>query len=799
MNDSTLMMIPTAAMDDAFKRDGSSFYVGPGGSGAAIGKRYEQFQQWISEHDQYDLPEVGVRDNGRLGFTNGRHRYAVFRDAGVDPMPVAMGNHDIENAKKIGGVIREALDYNDEEMEELTAKLRAVKPKENPYAHIQPRDTKPAPKASREFEPQRADYSEGANTFYHVSENIMAVGTIIKPQGNTWVEEADKAIEQFRPKGFPKRTEVVFMFPSFDDADHVGLLGTDSRVSGYLYEVEPVGERSWHHVYWYDEIIRDLRDNAQEANQFVWNMVKDNASKYWTGEEAGDHGWEIMAPAAKVVKYLGPAEDVMYGEDSEWFESSNSNAAKGARAARLLIHEMADPKQISAAVPQALAMFKAWLLKEPNKANAITYFKNEEGVDQSDPKFAEKFAIWKEGHAQRQVGKAIKVLKNGMEFRDGKLMIYRAIDVDTDDFLSELHTRGLGRFWSWQKGNAVAYNGLVGTNDINVHFTGAVDPVHIDWAATILANAGKYAHETEITIPEGTPVKILNIDKDGESVDPSLYGGRGRTLMSSIGEGMSVQMSSDEMIAYLRQHHDANLHQDYIDHIHSFDGFVLRDIPIASIAKTELAGLEPAKVEQYKGMDFSKSPPIVMGGGYILDGYHRVSVAKALGVPSIKGYVGISEGVITELRDKTYQYIKSLLPKWPDYILKDLVYPNVKRSGDIKEDISFMLRGMGLSADTKWQLIPDMQFAPDMWNAESTRMLKSRAAGDDMGMQIPRDAERHDTQAQLAQQQGGVRDEPVIMVKHAKGYELIEGWHRTVQHFAKYPQGYTGPAWVAQS
>ena len=93
-----------------------------------------------------------------------------------------------------------------------------------------------------------------------------------------------------------------------------------------------------------------------------------------------------------------------------------------------------------------------------------------------------------------------------------------------------------------------------------------------------------------------------------------------------------------------------------------------------------------------------------------------------------------------------------------------------------------------------------MQFTPDMWNADTARRLKGRADGSsDMGMQIPNDAEGHDTQAQLAQQQGGVRDEPVIMVKHSKGYELLEGWHRTIQHFAKYPQGYTGPAWVAQS
>jgi len=49
----------------------------------------------------------------------------------------------------------------------------------------------------------------------------------------------------------------------------------------------------------------------------------------------------------------------------------------------------------------------------------------------------------------------------------------------------------------------------------------------------------------------------------------------------------------------------------------------------------------------------------------------------------------------------------------------------------------------------------------------------------------------------LAQQQGGVRKEPVLLIKTDKGYELLEGWHRTIQHFAKYPDGYTGPAYVA--
>ena len=60
------------------------------------------------------------------------------------------------------------------------------------------------------------------------------------------------------------------------------------------------------------------------------------------------------------------------------------------------------------------------------------------------------------------------------------------------------------------------------------------------------------------------------------------------------------------------------------------------------------------------------------------------------------------------------------------------------------------------------------------------------------------DDERHDVQSKLAKQQGGVRNEPVILVMQPDGkYKLIEGWHRTAQHFVLHPNGYVGPAWVA--
>jgi hypothetical protein len=125
-------------------------------------------------------------------------------------------------------------------------------------------------------------------------------------------------------------------------------------------------------------------------------------------------------------------------------------------------------------------------------------------------------------------------------------------------------------------------------------------------------------------------------------------------LKQGVAEGFSNDMSTEDMIEYLKQHHDKNLHSDYLNHLTNTNSkFVLKNIPLTSI-RTELSGLDRAKVEQYKKMDFSKAPPIVIGSdGNILDGYHRANVAKALGIPTIKAYVGIKgqQGVAENFDD----------------------------------------------------------------------------------------------------------------------------------------------------
>lgn len=159
---------------------------------------------------------------------------------------------------------------------------------------------------------------------------------------------------------------------------------------------------------------------------------------------------------------------------------------------------------------------------------------------------------------------------------------------------------------------------------------------------------------------------------------------------------------------------------------------------------------------------------------------------------------------ITEVRDRMYQYIRSIVPTWPEYVVQDLLYKgrgknkNYNVNSDVKGEILEMIADAGLSPNTNpWQLVPNMKFTMDMFTPKTKQNLIARAGGkSDLGMGIPKDAERHATQAALVQQVG-VSKEPVILIKTPQGYALPEGWHRTIQHFAKYPDGYTGPAYVA--
>lgn len=84
----SVVWISIEKLDAAWKHD-TDAYIGTRGTGAAIENRYEQFGKWLlATGEPVELPAVGLDDDGSVGFTDGRHRFAWLRDHGVHSMRV---------------------------------------------------------------------------------------------------------------------------------------------------------------------------------------------------------------------------------------------------------------------------------------------------------------------------------------------------------------------------------------------------------------------------------------------------------------------------------------------------------------------------------------------------------------------------------------------------------------------------------------------------------------------------------------------------------------------------------------
>jgi hypothetical protein len=154
---------------------------------------------------------------------------------------------------------------------------------------------------------------------------------------------------------------------------------------------------------------------------------------------------------------------------------------------------------------------------------------------------------------------------------------------------------------------------------------------------------------------------------------------------------------------------------------------------------------------------------------------------------------GMAEG-LTEARNSLFAFVKQHFPTWPDYVLKDFLYPQAKGIRNQAELDDFLKRNKQEFGNCKWTLTK-LPITMDIFTPKTQQMIKSREGGSSNPFQVPRDAERHSQQLQMIQQKG-VSAEPIIVAKLSNGYDLIEGWHRTIQHLKAFPQGYTSPAWV---
>ena len=149
--------------------------------------------------------------------------------------------------------------------------------------------------------------------------------------------------------------------------------------------------------------------------------------------------------------------------------------------------------------------------------------------------------------------------------------------------------------------------------------------------------------------------------------------------------------------------------------------------------------------------------------------------------------------ILTELRQRLDQYLKQQFPDWPEYVVRDFLYKTVKDMPptEMEEYIDFTKKDLPIK---QWKL-ENLKITQDIFDAETQKRLGQRQGGSANPFQVPKDAERHATQAAMIQKTG-ISKEPIIVIKRGNEYELFEGWHRTIQHLKAYPEGYTGPAWV---
>jgi hypothetical protein len=160
-----------------------------------------------------------------------------------------------------------------------------------------------------------------------------------------------------------------------------------------------------------------------------------------------------------------------------------------------------------------------------------------------------------------------------------------------------------------------------------------------------------------------------------------------------------------------------------------------------------------------------------------------------------------SKEFITEYRRGIIDHLYKLLPKWPQYVVRDWLYQSFSRKeftvrSDIDGTVDELLGMFGVDADTQWKLV-QFNFKMGIWEPQTEEKLRERM-GTSAVSWVPNDEKRHQTQAKLASQEGGIRREPVIIIDTPQGYDLVEGWHRTIQHFKMNPGGYKGPAWLAK-
>jgi hypothetical protein len=145
--------------------------------------------------------------------------------------------------------------------------------------------------------------------------------------------------------------------------------------------------------------------------------------------------------------------------------------------------------------------------------------------------------------------------------------------------------------------------------------------------------------------------------------------------------------------------------------------------------------------------------------------------------------------LLLEKREGWYRLLQEKLPHFPEYVLKDFIYRKVD---DFKDYESFNNWINDWLVNIEWEYRKDFPITMDIFIDKSQKELQERIGGF-LRPDVDRDEERHKAQNELLKSRG-ISKEPIILFKTKDGrYDLGEGWHRTVQAFTMFPEGFIQP------
>jgi hypothetical protein len=146
-------------------------------------------------------------------------------------------------------------------------------------------------------------------------------------------------------------------------------------------------------------------------------------------------------------------------------------------------------------------------------------------------------------------------------------------------------------------------------------------------------------------------------------------------------------------------------------------------------------------------------------------------------------------GLITEVRKGWFELLRQKLPHFPEYVLKDWIYRKVDEYKDYESFNNWIDDWL---VGIEWEYQKDFSMTMDIFGERTKKELQERIDGL-VRSDVENDVERHENQKELLKSRG-ISQEPIILFRTKDGnYELGEGWHRTVQAFSIFPDGFIQP------